>query len=384
MAEKKLDNKILKGAPAVFAIGSSYQIMVPVTASSVMWVKVGNECFTDDVGGILRSEKSIHRITVPMETLDNEKKYTICTRKVIERKPRFSETEETEEATFSFKPVTSKAVVRAYHISDSHNYEHEIIAAAEFYKNLKGDIDFLIMNGDIPDHCGELKNFYTIYRIAEKITGGNIPIVFSRGNRDVRGLYAENTVDFLPFENGTSFYTFRLANIWGLVLDCGENKGDAHPECGNMAAFHSYRIRETEYIKEVISRADKEYLAEGITHRIVICHIPFTRKMEYPFNAEDDIYQQWITLLEENIRPDLMICGHEHIQSYIEAGETKTDFFHDFPVAVASKMVISEDETSCSYAGAGLEFTESGTDIVYNDFERVSEEHHAKRAELKK
>lgn len=86
--------EILRTAPAVFAVGDTYQIMVPVSDPSLMWVQVGEEAYYDDSNGILRSAESTHRMTVPMEELNREKKYTVCYRKIIERKPYFTETEE--------------------------------------------------------------------------------------------------------------------------------------------------------------------------------------------------------------------------------------------------------------------------------------------------
>ena len=72
--------------PAVYAVGHEYQIIVPVTCETVMWVKVGERNFYDDSNGILRSGRSSHKMIVPMELLDKEKAYTICYRVVKERK----------------------------------------------------------------------------------------------------------------------------------------------------------------------------------------------------------------------------------------------------------------------------------------------------------
>ena len=85
-----------------------------------------------------------------------------------------------------------------------------------------GDIDFLILNGDLPDHSGDIKNFTAIHRIVAEITDGEKPVVFSCGNNGMRGIYAENIEEHTPTDKGNSYYTFRLGSIWGMVLDCGE------------------------------------------------------------------------------------------------------------------------------------------------------------------
>ena len=249
--------EILRTAPAVFAVGDTYQIMVPVSAPSLMWVQVGEESYYDDSNGILRSAESTHRMIVPMEELDREKKYTVCYRKIIERKPYFTETEEEVRIDFEFRPVQGPDV-KAYHIADSHNHVEEPVAAAENFIKKCGPIDFLILNGDIPDHSGRIENFINIYEITSRLTHGNIPVVFSRGNHDTRGIFAEKIADHTPCQDGRSYYSFRLGNIWGLVLDCGEDKDDSHAEYGNTVCCHAFRKQETRFIKKIIENAEKE------------------------------------------------------------------------------------------------------------------------------
>ena len=51
--------------PIVYAVGNNYQIMVPVTKETLMWVEVGGEKYFDEVNGIIRSSKNIHKFTQP-------------------------------------------------------------------------------------------------------------------------------------------------------------------------------------------------------------------------------------------------------------------------------------------------------------------------------
>lgn len=103
-----MENEMLKTHPAVFAVGDEYQIMVCVKAPCLMWVKVGNENFYDDSNGILRSNVTTHRMKVPAELLNEVKAYTVCWRKIIDRKPYFPETEAERQLTYSFRPVTGE------------------------------------------------------------------------------------------------------------------------------------------------------------------------------------------------------------------------------------------------------------------------------------
>ena len=80
-----------------------------------MWVKVGDELFYDESNGILRSNVLTHRISVPKEVLDEMGKYTVCYRKIIERKPYRTETEDEVQITFDFLPVKSGKAI-GYHL----------------------------------------------------------------------------------------------------------------------------------------------------------------------------------------------------------------------------------------------------------------------------
>ena len=143
--------------PIVYAVGKDYQIMVPVNCETLMWVDVGGNCFYDDVNGILRSNCTTHRMTVPMEVLDNAGEYNICYRVVNERKPYYSDVSDVFEYASVFYPVKEEGA-RFFHIADAHNMVEQPVAAAKAF----GDIDFLILNGDLPDHSGDIKNFTTI------------------------------------------------------------------------------------------------------------------------------------------------------------------------------------------------------------------------------
>ena len=78
---------MLKTAPAVFAVGENYQIMVSVTAPSLFSVQVGEKTYYDAANGIMRSQSPLHRVTVPMAALDAARGYTVCVRPLVERKP---------------------------------------------------------------------------------------------------------------------------------------------------------------------------------------------------------------------------------------------------------------------------------------------------------
>ena len=346
----------MKTKPAVFAVKDTYHIMVQSPEESIMWVKVGDKIYCDECNGVFRSRTPVHRMIVPAKELDQAQKYTICERKIIERYAYHPKMEEVAETTFAFRPVTS-AQPKCFHLADTHNMVKEPVTAAKAY----GDIDFLILNGDIAECSDELEFFDVIYQIIFDITGGEIPVIFARGNHDLRGHFAEELIHYIPHDNGNTYFTFRLGNIWGLVLDCGEDKNDDHPEYGNILCCHGFRERQTAFIEKVAK--EKEYLADDIKWKVVIAHNPFTMPKPGIFYIEKEIFGQWAQILDEYIKPDVMITGHEHCTQIIAEGSPEDEILQPCPVIIGANPLHAEK----NYVGAGICFGEDSMDVTFID-----------------
>ncbi len=359
---------VLKCTPAVFAVGDEYQIMVPVTTDVVMWVKVGEECYYDDCNGALRSAVPVHKMTVPAEELNAAGQYTVCYRRIYGRRAYYTSREkEVHEATFNFRAPKADKLV-CYHISDTHDTIEAPIRALRYFESQYGKIDLLILNGDIMTMSVSAGVFDLMYELFERATAGEVPILYARGNHDTRGAFAERVMDYTPSgTDGASYYTVRFANIWALVLDTGEDKGDDHIEYTDTAAFHGFRKRETKFLEKVV--AAKEYEGEGIRHKLLISHTPFTKQNKEPFNIEEDRYKYWASLIGESIKPELMMCGHLHTLEYCPIGGKYDAFGQPCPMVIGSKP----DKEHNYFAAVGYIFTEDGIEAVFNDHEKVLE-----------
>ena len=317
--------EIYASLPCVFAIGNEYSVILPVKEKCLMWVNVGGKRYCDHDNGIMRGTSVVHKVSIPTEVLDREKKYTVVTRRIIDRKPYFPEIEPEVSETFEFCPVPTDGKLRLVCISDSHSLVKEPIAAAR----KAGKIDLLILNGDVPNDSSTLENIFTIYKIVGAITGGEIPTVFSRGNHDLRGVYADCLSDYVPSCGGKTYYTFRVGSLWGMVLDCGEDKYDSHAEYGGTVCCELFRREETEFIREVIANAENEYAADGVKNKIIVAHCPFVIVGSFGddvFDIEKDVYAEWTRLVSDNIRPDVMLFGHKHVSEIITPGSEKDMF----------------------------------------------------------
>lgn len=335
--------------PAVFAVSDTYQILVPVSAPSLMWVRVGERCYYDHANGVLRSKCKVHHMTVPAAALDEARAYTICERRILHRKAYGSKPDPVVETTFPFCPVPQENP-RAYMIADAHSRVAEPVRAAKSF----GDFDFLIFNGDVPDNVDLMRHIKTVYRINDALTGGSKPLLFTRGNHELRGRYAEDYAEYVPSDNGKFYYSFRLGSVSGVLLDCGEDKPDDHPEYGGTICCSHFRHAQTDFLTSCSPDTDAQT-------RLVIVHSPFTTQFEPPFNIEEELYARWAQLLPEHVRPDVMLCGHMHRMGIYPKG---CAFDH---LGQPCTVVVGGRPANGCYAGAGFTFRKDAIDVVFND-----------------
>ena len=228
-----------------------------------------------------------------------------------------------------------------------------------------GDFDFLILNGDVIDHSGDPSKFINIYEICSLLMKGEKPSVFSRGNHDLRGNFAEKFADYTPNHLGNTYYSFRLGNIWGILLDCGEDKPDDHAEYGFTVACHVFRERQTEFLKKVIENKENEYEAEGVKHKLLIAHNTFTHRLPPPFDIEQEIFAEWIKLLKEEVKPEVMICGHLHELNVYYPDNTEWNTNGSIcPVVVGGDV---QKRDGAYFAGCGYIFNGGEIKVSFTD-----------------
>lgn len=295
----------LRSGPVVCAVGTDYQIMVPVKKKVLMSVTVGGKEYFNHCGGAKLSDTPVQRFTVPMAELNKAKSYTITYETVFERLAYSCVKSPKKSITYSFKPITKKTGINIYLASDCHGKGKEAVCAASFFGD---DLDLLILNGDVSSSSETIPQIMLPYDIAYKVTKGEKPCIITRGNHDLRGKYAEQLTALMPNRNGTAYYTVNLGPMNFLVLDCGEDKPDDHEEYSGTAAFHQMRLCETEFIEDCC----KKFKPGKFNYRFVVVHAPFQCAYWPPFNIENDIYTRWCEVISEKYKPNLLLGGHVH------------------------------------------------------------------------
>lgn len=309
--------------PVVYAVNNTYQIVFTTKAKGEAWITVDGIEYNDTYAGYRYTESTLHKITVPMEALDHAGEYTLYTRAMYLRGPYCSLQGKTLTQTHNWKGVDTSDGLNYYVLADTHNTQKTPLAAANYFGEY---LDFLISAGDNMswiDREDDLLNFHTL---AGNITKGEIPVIYARGNHETKGVMAKDFHRYVGSKNGNYYYTFRLQNIWGIVLDIGEDHGDDFVEYCGISKFDQYREEQTTFLDQVLFHSYQEFNAPGIDYRIGICHIPLTVKNQDDYVA--DIKDAWIERLNQ-MKLTIMYSGHQHelwfIDENFKAGSTLTD-----------------------------------------------------------
>ena len=309
--------------PVVYAVEDTYQIVFTTKAKGEAWITIGDIEFNDTFAGYRYTENTVHKITVPMNVLDSAGEYTLHTRAMYLRGPYCSLQGKTLSQNHSWRGVDTSDGLNYYVLADTHNTQKTPLEAATYF----GDqLDFLISAGDNVswiDREADLLNFHTL---AGNITKGEIPVIYARGNHETKGVMAKDFERYVGSKNGNYYYTFRLQNIWGIVLDIGEDHGDDFVEYNGISKFDNYRQEQTLFLDNVLDNAYSEFDGQGVDYRIGICHIPLSIKNTDDYIA--DIKDAWLERLNQ-MKLTIMYNGHQHelwfIDNNFESGSTLTN-----------------------------------------------------------
>jgi len=298
--------------PAVFAVEDNYQIVFTTKAKGTAWVEIDGVEYNDTYAGYRTTESRIHKVTVPMEALDTAGEYTIYGKAMLLRGPYSSMQGRTISKDFHWRGVTPEDGLNYYAISDVHNILKTPVQAASYFGE---DLDFLINCGDQVSWIDRTSDLEETFRMCGKITKGEVPVIYARGNHETKGIKAHEFHNYVG-SNGTDFYfTFRIKNIWGVVLDVGEDHADDFVEYYGAAKFDAYRDEQTAFLDEILANANTEFNAPGVDYRIAVCHIPLTIK--YSNDHAGAWKDAWIERLNQ-MNLTLLFGGHTHELWFID------------------------------------------------------------------
>lgn len=179
--------------------------------------------------------------------------------------------------------------------------------------------DLVIYNGDCFDDV-EVENDIVdrLLTYTPGIRSDEVPSIFIRGNHETRGEYSLHLWDYLGRMGGRSYSAFSLGDTRFVLLDCGEDKADDHPEYFAMNDFTQHRIDQAGFLKEELkSKAFKK-----ANKKVLIHHIPVFGVDPNSYSPCTDL---WMPALK-NAPFTVSLNGHTHRFRVIEKGETGNNF----------------------------------------------------------
>ena len=111
--------------------------------------------------------------------------------------------------SFPLKIVTADGLVY-YTMTDVHHARKGAVAAALAVENL----DFLVILGDSVGMVEYEKDVQFSNVLAHDVTKGEIPVVYARGNHEIKGAYAEELYKYVGSKNESFYYWFTLSNVF--------------------------------------------------------------------------------------------------------------------------------------------------------------------------
>ena len=295
--------------PVVYAVEDNYQIVFSTNSEATAWVEVDGTCYYDTYNGSTKTFSKIHKVEVPMAALDSAKEYTVHTQRTIYAGPFGGWLGRDISLTSKFKPVDTSDGIQYLSFSDVHMNYRQAAKTASFVDNY----DFLVLAGDLISDVETFDDANFNNLVAYTITKGEIPVVYARGNHDVKGRYAEQLHKFVGAKDDKFYYNFYFDNVYGIVLDIGEDHDDDWWEYYGTSHYDEYRDAQVAFLNDEIAKHEYDHYA----YHLAICHIPPVF-VNYRHNHEA-IKAEFTSLLNQ-MDIDMFLCGHQHEIMIFEPG----------------------------------------------------------------
>lgn len=236
--------------------------------------------------------------------------------------------EEQKSETYRFTTLDPKATeTKVAVFNDIHDHRETISAVM---KNVKPeDFDFTIFNGDMindPSAADGARKVFELWNYyVGLLEGYSKPILFIRGNHEVRGSFKEQlcflfdlpdlTADQKPEDQQWQFQ-LTAGPVHFVAMDTGEDDGPETPDDSYKRPkfWQAYRKRQAAWLKNLVqSKSGHEK-----PWRIFVSHIPLHNPAGwFSISSRDD----WNPLLTD-YGVSLMLAGHDHSWKFLPADKS--------------------------------------------------------------
>ncbi len=297
-------------------------IMWETIIPTYSWVEFGTDTTSLTrvrllVDGQAEFNESIHKIRLENLAPGTKYWYRVCSQEILSytgyhktfgntaKSPFYSFTTR-EEGTESFTAII---------FNDLHQREYVFDTLFRQVRDI--NYDFVVFNGDCiddPKDHDQATNFIRI--LTEAVEGESIPTFFIRGNHEIRNAYSIGLRKHFDYPGGRTFGAFNWGDTRIVILDCGEDKRDDHPEYSGLNDFTKLREEQVGFIKGELQ--SKEF--KKADKRVLIHHIPI-----YGMPGGNQCDSLWRPLLDK-ADFDLAINAHLHWYAFHPTGEIQNPY----------------------------------------------------------
>lgn len=349
----------IDGGATVFAVENEYQIAFSTSHQSIGEVEVNGKTYYDCANGENKVSK-LHKISVPAGELNSSHAYKISTQSVAFNTAYLPSKGRTITKEYNFRTVTTGDGIQIYNLSDTHECLTGPANAASYFGK---DLDVLILNGDIINDVSSEYQISLIYKLAHKVTGGEIPVIFTRGNHECNGKLAARLSEYVGCSDGKFYYNLKFGpELSLLILDTVNDMADDNPLISPIANFDAVRKEESEWIKQQSNWNDCKY-------NFVVSHIAFPLS---GYQSEKKFWHEWARELVEltNGKARLALCGHSHKVDLADVG-TWDNAVADYPVLRGSirsnKYFDKEGVSPFEFTGTAIELKDGKINIKFTN-----------------
>lgn len=271
-------DKLLTTQPYLqLATPTSMNVMFQTNSVCHCWIEYGTDSLhTQRARTILDGQEVCYDIENNIK-LDNLKPgtryyYRVCAMEIL-YKGAYSNhfgTDTLRTPFYSFRtPALNGEDFTCLVFNDLHEHGETLAHLKQLAKDI--DYDFVIFNGDcLPEPRNREHAISMIHSLADEVDGAEKPVIFLRGNHEIRNFYSAGMHHQIGYYNDKTYSAFTWGNTRFLLLDLGEDKPDSNPVYGGLNNFTQLRHDQAEFIKKELS--SREF--KSARNHVLISHIP--------------------------------------------------------------------------------------------------------------
>lgn len=178
--------------------------------------------------------------------------------------------------------------------------------------------DFVFLNGDMFNYQSDEEQIINhLLKPCTELFATQRPMLFARGNHEMRGKFAHGLKDYFSNPEG-QYFTYRAGPVFMIVLDTGEEEIKS-----GLDQSDAYRLRQAAWLETIMQ--SEAY--QKATYKVVMMHIP----PFYSFDQKGSRHcKQIFAPLFEKYKIDMVISGHTHVYGI----HSPVTGVHGYPVII--------------------------------------------------